>query len=241
MIQQFTTAALLGLLCIPFTAGAQEPSKSKAPVEKTENAEKTEKPVSKIEKATFAAGCFWSIEAVFERVPGVKQVVSGFSGGTVPFPSYQQVCTGMTGHAESVQIIFDSSVVTYDKLLALYFKAHDPTTLNAQGDDFGTQYRSAIFYHSEAQREAAIAMYKDLTKRRVFRAPIVTQLLPYQAFYPAEAYHQDYYTHHLGDNYSTLYIEPKLKKLHLMPTRSRRTRPAASRTRSSSKSENVDP
>jgi peptide-methionine (S)-S-oxide reductase len=168
-----------------------------------------------MEKATLGAGCFWSIEAVFERVPGVRNVTSGFSGGNVPFPSYAQVCTGQTGHAEVVQIEYDASVVTYEELLKLYFKAHDPTTLNSQGDDFGTQYRSAIFFHNDDQRKAALKMYQDLTTRRAFRSPIVTDLVPYTMFFPAEAYHQAYYRNHRGDFYTSVYIEPKLKKLKL--------------------------
>ena len=167
----------------------------------------------KIETATFGAGCFWSTEAVFERYKGVKSVTSGFSGGAVPNPSYAQVCTGTTGHAEVVNIEFDPSVISYETLLKIYFHAHDPTTPNAQGDDFGPQYRSVIFFHDEAQRKAAVAMYKDLTARRAFRAPIVTQLVPFQSFYPAEPYHQDYYLNHKESEYAAYYIVPKLRKM----------------------------
>lgn len=166
-----------------------------------------------IEYATFAAGCFWSTEAVFERVPGVKSVVSGFSGGNVAYPSYQLVCTGTTGHAESVHIAFDPDIVTYEQLVRLFFEEHDPTTLNAQGDDYGTQYRSAIFYHGEEQKETAEKVYKDFTKRRIYSAPIVTQLVKFTQFYPAEEYHQDYYQNHELDPYSQVYILPKLYKL----------------------------
>jgi peptide-methionine (S)-S-oxide reductase len=169
----------------------------------------------KTEKATFAAGCFWSVEAVFERVPGVKSAVSGFSGGAVQFPSYAMVSTGETGHAESVQVEYDPKVISYEKLLAVFWKVHDPTTPNQQGDDFGPQYRSVIFFHTEAQRKAALESYQELVKRRAFRAPIVTDLQPFRAFYPAEPYHQDYYVHHRGNYYCTAYIEPKLRKLHL--------------------------
>jgi len=170
---------------------------------------------NKVETATFGGGCFWSMETIFERIPGVKTAVSGFAGGSVPNPSYAMVCTGQTGHAEVVRVEYDPKVVTYEKLLKVFWAAHDPTTVNSQGDDFGPQYRSVIFYESEAQKEAALKSYRDLTARRVFRSPIVTELYPLTAFYPAEAYHQDYYRHHRGNDYCTVYIEPKLKKLKL--------------------------
>ena len=167
----------------------------------------------KLDTAIFGAGCFWSTEAVFERVPGVKSVLSGFSGGNVAFPSYDMVCTGETGHAEVVQVTFDPSVVSYEQLLKAFFALHDPTTLNSQGDDFGTQYRSAIFYRNEAQKAAAIKYYKELTAKRAFRSPIVTELTPFSKFYPAEDYHQDYFANNPGSQYSQFYIVPKLRKL----------------------------
>jgi peptide-methionine (S)-S-oxide reductase len=173
----------------------------------------------KTEKATFAAGCFWSVEAVFERVPGVISVVSGFSGGIVPNPSYQLVCTGQTGHAESVQITYDPELCTYENLLKVFWSVHDPTTWNAQGDDHGPQYRSVIFYHNDAQKEAALKSYKQLTAAGTFGAPIVTQLMPMKAFFPAEDYHQNYYRNHMYEQYADFYITPKIeklrKKLHL--------------------------
>lgn len=189
-----------------------------APAEKAESpapaAEKAKAPaVPRVETATFGAGCFWSTEAVFERYKGVLNVTSGFSGGSVPNPSYERVCTGTTGHAEVVNVEFDPSVISYESLLKIYFHAHDPTTLNAQGDDYGPQYRSVIFFHNEQQRLAALAMYKDLTARRAFRSPIVTQLVPFTQFYPAEPYHQDYFRNHRGNEYSEFYIVPKLKKM----------------------------
>jgi peptide-methionine (S)-S-oxide reductase len=212
-------AAALGLASI---APAQEKDKEKdtaKPESKGESASDAPKSKTdaikkpKIEKATFAAGCFWSVEAVFERVPGVKSVTSGFSGGSVPNPSYQLVCTGETGHAEAVQIEYDPSLVSYEKLLTVFWKVHDPTTLNSQGDDFGTQYRSVIFFHTEAQRKAALKSYQDLTARRAFREPIVTDLAAAAPFFPAEPYHQDYYNNHRDSNYSFMYIDPKLKKM----------------------------
>ncbi len=169
----------------------------------------------KIETATFGGGCFWCSEAVFERIQGVQSVVSGYSGGNVPNPTYEMVCTGLTGHAEVVQIMFDSSIVPYEKLLAVFWASHDPTTPNQQGDDFGPNYRSIILYHNDAQRQTALKSYQDLKARKVYRRPIVTELVRFEAFFPAEPYHQNYYNTHRGDNYSNAYIEPKLRKLHL--------------------------
>jgi peptide-methionine (S)-S-oxide reductase len=167
----------------------------------------------KTEKATFGGGCFWCMEAVFERIPGVKSVVSGYAGGHVPNPTYEMVCTGLTGHAEVIQIEYDPAVVPYEKLLSIFWVAHDPTTLNRQEDDFGPNYRSIILYHNDEQKKAAEKSYNDLTRRRVFRSPIVTELVPLTEFYPAEAYHQDYYRNHRGSEYSDIYIVPKLRKL----------------------------
>src|SRR5262249_47253801 len=164
----------------------KESGKDKAgDADKTSTSKETSKKVAKLEKATFGGGCFWCTEAVFERVPGVKAVVSGYSGGTVPYPTYEQVSSGLTGHAEVIQIQFDPSVVSYDKLLKIFFSAHDPTTLNSQGPDFGTQYRSIILYHSDEQKEAAQKMYKELMAHRGRRSPIVTELVPFLDFYPA--------------------------------------------------------
>jgi peptide-methionine (S)-S-oxide reductase len=173
--------------------------------------DKAKKP--KIERATFGGGCFWCTEAVFERLPGVKSVVSGYSGGHVPNPTYEQVSSGLTGHAEVSQIEFDPSVVSYDKLLHVFFSSHDPTTLNSQGPDFGTQYRSIILYHSDEQKEAAQKVYKELMAHRARRSPIVTELVPFSEFYPAETYHQDYYRNHPDADYSQTYIAPKVRKL----------------------------
>lgn len=167
----------------------------------------------KLEYATFGGGCFWCVEAVMEKIPGVRAAVSGYSGGFVANPSYQMVCTGQTGHAEVVQVEYDPSIVSYEKLLAVFFTTHDPTTPNMQGDDVGSQYRSIILYHDDSQKEAALKYYKDLTAKKAFRYPIVTELVPLVAFWPAEAYHQDYYKNHRGDMYCSIYIDPKLKKL----------------------------
>jgi peptide-methionine (S)-S-oxide reductase len=170
----------------------------------------------KTEKATFGGGCFWSMEAIFERIPGVKSVVSGFAGGTTPRPTYDMVCSGLTGHAEVVQIEYDPDKISFDDLLNVFWSAHDPTTLNRQGPDEGTNYRSIILFHNEAQRDAALRSYQKLTNASVFGAPIVTQLVPLKVFYRAERYHQDYYRVHRYNEYCQTVIEPKLRKLHLI-------------------------
>jgi peptide-methionine (S)-S-oxide reductase len=214
--------AFLGVVILTALAqvtSAQEstsPAKTETPPA-TDAPKEKEKAKPKLEKATFGGGCFWCTEAVFQRIPGVKSVVSGFAGGHVPNPSYQDVCTGLTGHAEVVQIEYDPSVVSYEKLLTVFWKSHDPTTLNQQGDDFGTQYRSIILYSTEAQKQAALKSHQDLKARRAFRDPITTQLVPLTAFYPAEAYHQNYYNVHRGSDYTEFYIVPKLRKLKLKP------------------------
>jgi peptide-methionine (S)-S-oxide reductase len=177
-----------------------------APKGKTETAHK-------IEKATFGGGCFWCMEAVFERLHGVKSVVSGYAGGNVAYPTYEMVHTGLTGHAEVIQIEYDPAVVSYEKLLSLFWASHDPTTLNMQGVDIGTQYRSVIFYHSEDQKKAALKSYQDLTARHVFKRRIVTELVPITEFYPAEPYHQNYYRTNPYSEYSLIHIAPKLRKL----------------------------
>ena len=165
----------------------------------------------KLETATFGGGCFWCAEAVFQRIPGVKSVVSGFAGGTTSNPTYEQVCTGATGHAEVVQIEFDPSLITYDKLLEVFWEAHDPTTLNRQGNDVGTQYRSIILYANEAQKSAAEKSKAEAARH--FSSPIMTQIVPLKQFYPAEKYHQNYYNEHQSQNYCQFVIRPKLRKL----------------------------
>jgi peptide-methionine (S)-S-oxide reductase len=165
----------------------------------------------KLEVATFGGGCFWCAEAVFQRIPGVKSVVSGFAGGTTPHPTYEQVCAGDTGHAEVVQIRFDPSVISYDKLLEVFWEAHDPTTLNRQGNDHGTQYRSIILYSNEAQKAAAEKSKAEAARH--LSAPITTQIVPLSDFYPAEKYHQNYYNEHQSQGYCQFIIRPKLRKL----------------------------
>lgn len=164
--------------------------------------------------AVFAGGCFWGIEAVFEHVKGVKSAVSGYAGGDVAKPSYEMVSTGDTGHAESVQVIYDPAQVSYGKLLQIFFSvAHDPTQLNRQGPDHGTQYRSAIFYNSAQQQQAAEGYIKQLTAAKTFSRPIVTQVSKLRAFYPAEEYHQDYLAHHPNQLYIVINDKPKVAAL----------------------------
>lgn len=162
--------------------------------------------------ATLAGGCFWCLEAVFVQLQGVDSVESGYSGGTVPNPTYQQVCTGATGHAEAVQITFDPGMVSYREILEVFFDIHDPTTLNRQGADSGTQYRSAIFYHDEAQKEIAAQLIRERTAARVWDDPIVTEVVPFQAFYRAEDYHQEYFARNGHQPYCRAVVAPKVNK-----------------------------
>jgi len=163
-----------------------------------------------IQIATFGGGCFWCIDAAFRRVKGVLNVSSGYAGGEIENPSYQQICTGLTGHAEVVQLDFDSSIVSYNTLLEMFFTLHDATQLNRQGNDVGTQYRSVIYYHDEKQKVESQAMIDALQKQ--IREPIVTELSPLTNFYPAEQYHQDYYNENPNQGYCSILIAPKLAK-----------------------------
>jgi peptide-methionine (S)-S-oxide reductase len=165
------------------------------------------------ELATLAGGCFWCLEAVFEQLRGVAKVQSGYAGGHLPNPSYQAVCTGMTGHAEVVQVAFDPAVISYRDLLGVFFTLHDPTTLNQQGGDVGTQYRSAIFYHDDEQRRVAEEVLRELEAEHVFDDPIVTEIVPLPAFYPAEEYHKEYYRRNPNQPYCRAVIAPKVAKL----------------------------
>jgi peptide-methionine (S)-S-oxide reductase len=165
------------------------------------------------ETATLAGGCFWCLEAVFEQLEGVERVTSGYAGGHVRDPDYHAVCEGTTGHAEVVQVTFDPSVITYRELLELFFAFHDPTTLNRQGADVGTQYRSAIFFHSPEQRAIAEQVVAELTEQKVYDAPIVTEVAPLGAYYPAEDYHQGFFRRNPNQPYCRATIPPKLAKL----------------------------
>lgn len=165
------------------------------------------------ETATLAGGCFWCLEAVFLELNGVEKVVSGYSGGAVEKPSYREVSTGTTGHAEVVQILFDPEKISYRDILEVFFTIHDPTTLNRQGADVGTQYRSAIFYHSDAQKNIAEHVMRELDRSNIWDNPIVTEMIPFQNFYPAEDYHRDYYKQNKDEPYCRLVITPKVAKL----------------------------
>jgi len=165
------------------------------------------------EKATLGGGCFWCLEAAFLELRGVTDVVPGYAGGHVPDPTYEQVCMGTTGHAEVVQITFDPSVISYRDLLEVFFALHDPTTPDRQGNDVGPQYRSIILYHDEQQRQTAEAVIRELEASGVYEAPIVTEVVPLKAFYPAEPYHHRYYQRHPWQPYCRVVIAPKLAKL----------------------------
>ena len=166
-----------------------------------------------IQLATFGGGCFWCTEAVFQKLRGVSKVVSGYAAGETEAPNYQAICTGTTGHAEVIQITFDADVITFEDLLAVHFATHDPTTLNQQGADRGTQYRSIVLYHDEAQKVAAEKMIEELTTVGEFLNPIVTTVEPLPTFYPAEGYHQNYFNANPGQPYCMAVIPPKLAKL----------------------------
>ena len=165
-----------------------------------------------LQKATFGSGCFWCTEAVFEELNGVHSVVSGYAGGNVVNPSYEAVCSGKTGHAEVTQITYDPKVISFDELLEVFWKTHDPTTLNRQGNDIGTQYRSAIFYHDEEQKNLAEKYKAELDKSGAWDNPIVTEISPLKNYFPAEDYHQEYYANNPNQGYCAFVIAPKLEK-----------------------------
>jgi peptide-methionine (S)-S-oxide reductase len=165
-----------------------------------------------LDTIVLGGGCYWCVEAIYQRLEGVQKVESGFSGGTMKNPSYRDVCTGETGHAEVVQITYDKTKTSLDEILKVFFTVHDPTTLNRQGADEGTQYRSVIFYHNEEQKKTAESIIADLTKAKVFSDPIVTEVKPFTVFYKAEDYHQDYYNQHGSQPYCQIVIRPKVEK-----------------------------
>ncbi len=223
-----TTTSLAGLLMLLFTFAAScSPGPEPAPRSDDPSGSPAAKPVAAAkpavppaiakpvvtETAVFAGGCFWCVEAVFEQLDGVIDVTSGYSGGAKETANYEAVCTGTTGHAESVQITYDPAKIRFEKLLEVHFATHDPTSLNQQGNDRGTQYRSAIFYSSEQQRQLAQAYIDDLTNARVFPKPIVTTLEPLKAFYPAEAYHQNYVCLNPNQGYIRGVALPKVAKV----------------------------
>ena len=163
--------------------------------------------------AIFGAGCFWCIEAIFLQLPGVTEVISGYTGGTTPNPTYEQICTGKTGHAEVCKIVFNPEIISYKQLLKYFWESHDPTTLNRQGNDIGTQYRSAIFYTNETQKEIAKTYKEKLLQSNIYKNPIVTDIEPLDTFYVAEKYHQNYYRLNKEKPYCQFVIKPKLDKI----------------------------
>lgn len=173
----------------------------------------TENPAGGTAIATFGGGCFWCTEAVFARIDGVSEVTSGYTGGDVENPTYDAICSGMSGHAEAIRITYDPEKVAYTDLLEIFFATHDPTTLNQQGADVGTQYRSAVFYHDDRQKETAEKVRTTLDASGIFPRPIVTEITAASKFWPAEKYHQDYYANNASAGYCVMVIRPKLKKL----------------------------
>jgi peptide-methionine (S)-S-oxide reductase len=182
-------------------------AQSKSSKNKTMNSEK-------LEIATFGAGCFWCTEAVFQRLKGVEKVESGYAGGQIKNPTYSEICTGTTGHAEIAQITFDPSVISYEELLYVFWRTHDPTTLNQQGADKGTQYRSVVFYHSNAQKASAEKIMKETEAAKVWKNRIVTEISAMPTFYKAEEYHQNYYNQNSKQGYCVYVIDPKITKLY---------------------------
>ena len=166
-----------------------------------------------LETATFAGGCFWCTEAVFQRLRGVKSVMPGYTAGHVANPTYEAVCTGATGHAEAIQITFDPSDISFEQLLEVHFATHDPTTLNRQGHDVGTQYRSGIYYHDDAQKQAAEKVIQQVNESDAYANPVVTEVLPFDVFYDAEDYHQNFYNRNQSYPYCSVIIDPKVQKL----------------------------
>lgn len=166
------------------------------------------------EKATLGAGCFWCVEAVFDQLNGVESVQSGYSGGHIKNPAYKEVCTGRTGHAEVVQITYNPDVISFEEILEVFWTVHDPTTLNSQGADVGTQYRSVIFYHSKQQKEIAETYIKQLDAAKTLENPIVTEVTKFENFYPAEDYHNDYYERNGDQPYCRMVVRPKVNKFH---------------------------
>jgi peptide-methionine (S)-S-oxide reductase len=189
---------------------SQKTSKAAKEVGKKTMDKKVEK--NDVQMATFAAGCFWCVEAVFQQLEGVEKVVSGYSGGTLDNPTYEEVCTGTTGHAEACQITYDPRKISYDELLEVFWKTHDPTTTNRQGSDVGTQYRSVVFYHNEEQKRLAEGYKAKLEAERIWTRPIVTEIVRFEKFWPAEGYHQNYFNNNPGKGYCMLVINPKIEK-----------------------------
>lgn len=165
-----------------------------------------------MQKVTLGAGCFWCVEAIYKALKGVEEVMPGYSGGKIANPTYREVCSGLTGHAEVIQLTYDEASIDFKEILEVFFKTHDPTTLNRQGADVGTQYRSAIFYHNESQRKVAEQVIRELNESAAFDDPIVTELTEFEAFYPAEEYHKNYYQNNPEAGYCQMVVRPKVEK-----------------------------
>jgi peptide-methionine (S)-S-oxide reductase len=204
---KFTLALLLCSLAMLACGGKSDKINSKIMTTENETQGK-----QNIDTATFGAGCFWCVEAVFQRLEGVLSVKSGYSGGAVKNPSYKEVCQGTTGHAEVCQITYDKSKISFDELLEVFWKTHDPTTLNRQGNDFGTQYRSAVFYHNGEQKQLAEKYKDEINKSGAYPGPVVTEITAFANFYPAEDYHQNYFNENGGEPYCRYVIQPKVEK-----------------------------
>ena len=213
MFNLFKTSLLLALITISATACAQKKDHyEESKTFKQMNDTKPNETGKKEEVATFGAGCFWCTEAQFQQLKGVNRVESGYSGGQIEHPTYKQVCTGSTGHAEVTNVYYDPSVISYDELLAAFWTMHDPTQLNRQGNDVGTQYRSVIFYHNNEQKQKAEEYKKKLNEEKAYNAPVVTEISPYTQFYIAEDYHQNYYNENGSQPYCVFVVKPKLDK-----------------------------
>jgi peptide-methionine (S)-S-oxide reductase len=198
-------------LVMAFFLGACSQTTEKSQINTT--TKKMSNDTSSIQQITFGAGCFWCVEAVFQNLEGVLKVESGYSGGTIKNPSYREVCTGATGHAEVCQITYDPKKISFEDLLQVFWKTHDPTTLNRQGADAGTQYRSVIFYHTQEQKEKAELYKKKMNEEKAYDNPVITEISPYTTFYKAEDYHQNYYNQNGEESYCKYVIQPKVEKM----------------------------
>lgn len=201
--------ALVGLMFTAIACNSQNKVSNKTSMTQTNN----QSTLAGMEKATFGAGCFWCVEAVFQRLKGVSKVESGYTGGHTKNPTYREICTGTTGHAEVAQVTFDPKVISFAELLEVFWRTHDPTTLNRQGNDVGTQYRSAVFYHNDEQRKVAEKSKKEAGEAKIWPNKIVTEITPLKVYYPAENYHQNYYNNNRKQGYCVYVIDPKVEKL----------------------------
>lgn len=212
MYKKMKMAVLLPLMAVQLTACAQKGKYEQSQTFKEMNTAQANGQEKKEAVATFGAGCFWCVEAQYQQLDGVNRVESGYSGGHIANPTYKQVCTGTTGHAEVVNIYYDPAKLSYDELLAAFWTAHDPTQLNRQGNDVGTQYRSVIYYHSDEQKQKAEEYKKKLNDEQAYNAPVVTEISPAGEFYKAEDYHQNYYNENGSEPYCMFVVKPKLEK-----------------------------